>query len=105
MNLEGKICGICDKGRLHAFKDEVVKGVYVDAFKCDYGHVCYTYDVMKKIEALHKASSEERHLVKVGSSVAAPIPASIVKMMKLKPREKILVSTQGNRIIILPSPS
>ena|SRR3989344_5067348 len=103
MNMEGKICGICNKGKLHAFKDEVSAGVYVDAFKCEYGHVSYTQEVMEKVEAMHKSMSEERHLVKVGSSIAAPLPASIVKLLNLKAKEKIYVTSENNKIIITPS--
>ena len=105
MNFEGKMCGVCNESKLHAFKDEFVEGVYVDAYKCGKGHVSYSRDVMQKMEALQKATSEERHLVKVGSSVAAPIPASIVRMFKLKPKEKVYVSVHGNRIIIMPTPA
>ncbi len=103
MNLEGKVCGVCNKGRLHAFKDEVVEGVYVDAYRCDYGHASYTASVMKKVESLFKAAAETRHVVRVGSSVAVPIPASIVKLFGLKPKERVYVTTQGNRILILPT--
>ncbi len=101
MNFQGKTCGICKK-KLHSFKDEIASGVYAEAYKCINGHVSYPTRVMKTIEALQKADSQERHLVKVGSSIAAPIPASIVKLLNLKPKEKIYVSAQGNKIVILP---
>ncbi len=103
MNFEGKVCGICNKGRLHAFKDEVSPGVYVDAYKCEYGHVSYSKEVMEKVEAINRSTAEERHIVRVGSSIAVPIPASIVKLLGLKPREKVFVSAQDNKIIVRPS--
>lgn len=56
MDFENKICGICNKSRLHAFKEQVSPGVYVDAYKCGYGHISYTREVMQKIEALIKAA-------------------------------------------------
>lgn len=102
MNFEGKQCGICSK-KLHSFKDEIAPGVHAEAYRCAEGHVSYTREVMKTIEALQKADSQERHLVKVGSSIAAPIPSSIVKLLSLKPKGKVYVSAQGNKIVILPS--
>ncbi len=102
----GKICGICNNGKLHPFKDEVAAGIHVDAYKCDNGgHISYSGEVMGKVEALYKNTSEERHLVQAGSSVAAPIPAKIVKMLNLKPREKVYISMEGNRIVISPAPA
>ncbi|MDO8339609.1 MAG: AbrB/MazE/SpoVT family DNA-binding domain-containing protein [Candidatus Burarchaeum sp.] len=105
--MEGKLCGICDKGRLHAYKDEITDGIYVDAYKCDFDpdHVSYTAEVMHKVEAIQRSTSVERHLVKVGSSVAAPIPSAIVKALRLKPRGRVFISAQGRRIIIRPAPS
>lgn len=50
MASDGRICGVCNKGRLHAFKDEVSPGIYVDAYKCDFGHVSYSKEVMVKVE-------------------------------------------------------
>ncbi|MBI4360498.1 AbrB/MazE/SpoVT family DNA-binding domain-containing protein [Candidatus Micrarchaeota archaeon] len=35
--------------------------------------------------------------------MAAPILASIVKLLGLKPKEKVYISTQDNKIIIRPS--
>ncbi len=105
MNSEGKVCGICNKGRLHAFRDEVTPGVYVDAYKDEYGHVSYTSEVMSAVERIYKSTAEERHLVRVGSSLAAPIPAIIVRALKLKPKEKVFISTRENRIIISPNPA
>ncbi len=55
VNFEGKTCGICDKGTFKAFKDEIAKGVYVDAFKCEYRDIVYSMEVMKKVEAFKKA--------------------------------------------------
>ena len=107
MNFEGKICGVCNKGRLHAFKEEIEKGVYVDAYKCSGGHISHSEGVERKLGAIYNAGSLERHLVRIGppSSIAAPIPSSIVKLFKLKPKEKIFVSSQDNQIIIRPSPA
>ena len=103
MKFEGKICGVCNKSRLHAFKDEISPGVSVDAYKCEYGHVSYPKEVMQTVEALLRTASEERHVVRVGSSIAVPIPASIVKLLGLRPKEKVFVSAQDNKIIIRPS--
>ncbi len=106
MNLEGKTCGVCNKGKLRAFQDEVVEGVYVDAYKCsEFSHVSYTKEVMKHVESLYKQSSDERHIVKVGSSIAVPIPAEIARLLNLKAREKVFISTQDNKIIIRHSPT
>lgn len=105
VDLEGKTCGMCEKGTLKAFKDEVTKGVYVDAFKCENGHVLYSREVMAKVEAIYKSSAQERHVVRVGSSIAVPIPSSIVKLLALKPKEKVYVTTQDNKIVITPSPT
>ncbi|MBI3588192.1 AbrB/MazE/SpoVT family DNA-binding domain-containing protein [Candidatus Micrarchaeota archaeon] len=106
MNLEGKTCGVCDKGRLHRFTDEISKGVHVDAYKCDYaGHVSYDRNVMEKVEALYRQVAQERHVVKIGSSVAVPIPAGIAKSLNLKPKERVYVTSEDNKIIIHPSPS
>lgn len=103
MNLEGKPCGVCGKGRLKGFKDEVADGIHVDAYQCEHGHVSYSREVMEKVEAMRRATSQERHIVKVGSSIAVPIPASIAKLLELKPREKVFVALRGNSIVIRPS--
>ena len=106
IKLEGKTCGVCNKGKLHAFRDEIAEGVYADAFKCDYGgHVSYSKSVMEKVEALQKNTAQERHVVRVGSSIAVPIPSAIVKMLNLKPKERVFITTKDNRIIITPSVS
>ena len=104
MSFEGKICGVCNKGKLNAFKQEVSAGVYVDAYRCDTGHISYAKAVMEKLEAMHKATAQERHVLKVGSSIAIPIPAGIAKALGLQPREKVYVSAQDNKIIIWPDP-
>ncbi len=104
MSFEGKKCGVCNKGTLHAYKDEVAAGVHVDAYKDEHGHIAYTEEVMRTVEKIYKNTAEERHLVRVGSSVAVPIPAAIVKLLELKPKEKVYITTQDNRIIIRPSP-
>ena len=52
IKLSGKTCGVCNKGKLHAFKDEVSDGVHVDAYQCEFGHVSYSAAVMRKVEAL-----------------------------------------------------
>ncbi|MBI5035949.1 AbrB/MazE/SpoVT family DNA-binding domain-containing protein [Candidatus Micrarchaeota archaeon] len=104
MKFEGKTCGVCNKGTLKAFKDEIAEGVYVDGYKDEYGHVAYSKEVMAMVEKIYRNTAEERSLVRVGSSVAVPIPASIVRLLALKPKEKVYVTTQDNRIIIRPSP-
>jgi AbrB family looped-hinge helix DNA binding protein len=103
MDFENKTCGICNESRLHAFKEQVSPGVYVDAYKCGNGHISYTREVMQTIEALGKATAQERHAIKIGSSLAIPIPAQIVKRLNIKPKEKVYVTTQDNAIIIRPS--
>jgi len=103
MDFENKMCGICNESKLHAFKEQVSPGIYVDAYRCDNGHISYTREVMQKIEALSKVVAQERHAIKIGSSLAIPIPAEIVKRMNIKPKEKVYVTTQDNAIIIRPS--
>jgi len=106
MNFEGKKCGVCDKGRLHKFMEEISPGVLVEAFKCDYaGHISYSENVMRGIEALQREISEERHVVRIGNSLAVTIPMEIVKLLGLKAREKVFVRSTGSEIIIRPSPT
>ena len=102
--MEGKICAVCDAGKLKKCEDEVEKGIKVEAFKCNKcGELWYTEEIMKKIEVLEKSKSELRHLVKIGNSLAAILPAAIAKKLKLKGKEKIYVSESGGEILIRPS--
>ncbi len=56
MNLEGKTCGFCDKGKLRSFKDEVQKGIFVSAYKCNKcAEVAYTEKIMAKVEAMRRS--------------------------------------------------
>lgn len=104
VDLNGRTCDICGKGKYAPFKDEVSIGVYVDADKCDNcGEIAYSLEVMRKVNAMHRAESQERQLVKIGSSIAALIPADIVKKLQLKAKEKVYVSMKNNEIIIKPS--
>ena len=106
MNYEGKTCGMCDKGKLYKIQDKVGEGVYVDAFKCRHcGEISYSEKVMKQVEALHKQISVERKIVKVGSSIAVPIPSAIAKKMRLKAKESVFVREEGSEIIVRPSPA
>lgn len=106
MDFTGTTCGICNKGKLHPVKDEVSRGIYVDGYRCDRcGEISYSREVMQKVEAMQKSISEERRLVKVGSSVAALIPSSIVRKLQLKPRERVYIHTEGKNIVIQPSPA
>lgn len=104
LDFEGKSCGVCDKGVLHKFSEEVSPGVFVDAYKCDYaGHVSYSEKVTKAIEALQMEAAKERHVIRIGNSLAIPIPAEIARHLSLKPREKVFVRSSGSEIIIRPS--
>ncbi len=105
MDFENKTCGVCNKAKLHRFQEQIAPGVYVDAYKCSNGHISYTREVMQKIEAFNKVVALERHAIKVGSSIAIPIPAQIVKAMGIKAKEKVYVTTKDNTIIIRPSPT
>jgi len=56
MDFEGKTCGICNKGKMHSIRDEITKGSYVEALKCDYCKaVSFTAENMKKIESMDGA--------------------------------------------------
>ncbi|PIO06519.1 hypothetical protein COT29_00610 [Candidatus Micrarchaeota archaeon CG08_land_8_20_14_0_20_59_11] len=96
-----KKCGICGK-KLRKTQDRVAEGVFVDAFKCANGHVAYSEDVMRRVEAMEREHSVERHVVKVGSSLAVPIPAAVVRELGLRARETVFVKTAGNSIVIKP---
>ncbi|MFA5246360.1 MAG: AbrB/MazE/SpoVT family DNA-binding domain-containing protein [Candidatus Micrarchaeia archaeon] len=102
-DFENKICGVCNKAKLHGFQEQISPGFYVDAYKCSNGHISYTEEVMQKIEALNKAVALERHAIKIGSSIAIPIPAQIARAMNIKAKEKVYVTTKDNTIIIRPS--
>ena len=104
VDLKGRTCDLCGKGKYAPFKDEVSAGIYVDADKCDNcGEIAYSLEVMRKVNAMHRAESQARKLVKIGSSIAALIPADIVKKLQLKAKEKVYISTRNNEIIIKPS--
>ena len=106
MDFEGKHCGVCGKGKLHKFTEEITPGVYADAYKCDYaGHVSYPEKVMKAIEAMHRPASTRRHVVKVGNSLAVPIPAEMAKNLGLKAKNLVFVRSSGSEITIRPSPA
>ena len=102
MKFEGKPCGICGT-KLSSFTEEISEGVYVDAYKCQKGHVSYSEEVMRKVEALSRDQTEERRIVRVGSSLAIPIPSAIVKSLRLKPKEIMYVKRKDNEIIMRPS--
>ncbi len=104
MDFEGKRCGECGNGKMHKFSEEVAAGIFAEAYKCDYqGHISYPEKTMLAIEAIRRQFSKERHVVKVGNSLAIPIPAEIVKILGLKPKEKVFVRSTGSEIIIRPS--
>ena len=102
MNFDGKRCGICQT-RLSKITDEVADGVYVDAYKCKKGHISYSEEVMSKVEALNRDKAEERRIVKIGSSLAVPIPSKIVKALGLKPKLSVYINSKGQTITIRPS--
>lgn len=100
MDFEGKTCGVCDKGKLRGFKDEVEKGIFVSAYKCSQcSEVAYSREVMQKVEVIYRDKSEERSLIKIGASLAVSIPAGIVKALGLKPKEKVYLTRRGNELI------
>lgn len=100
MDLEGRICGMCDKGKWHKTKDRVAEGVFVDAYQCDKcSEIAYTEEVMRKVEAMQRGDAVVRSLMKIGSSLAVSIPLEIVKRLKLKPKEKVYITSKGNKII------
>ncbi|MFH0713437.1 MAG: AbrB/MazE/SpoVT family DNA-binding domain-containing protein [Candidatus Micrarchaeota archaeon] len=100
LNLDGRECGFCLKGKLHFFKDEAFPGIFVDSYKCDVcKEIAYTQEVMGKVEAMRRGDSETRSLIKIGASLAISIPVEIVKRLKLKPKGKVYISAKGNEII------
>jgi len=102
----GKICGMCNSGKLQQFTDEVVPGVRVDAYKCDYcGEISYSREVMVRVEAMRNAPMLKRHFVKVGSSVAALIPSELAKKHGIKPKGAFLVSDRDEGFFLLPCPA
>jgi hypothetical protein len=101
MNFEGKTCGVCNKGKFKKVTHEVEKGVYVEAYKCaKCGEIAVSAQVMGKIEALRKRDALQRHIVQVGSSLAVPIPAILVKKLNLHAKGEVLVSESNGDLII-----
>ncbi len=100
MNFEGKICGMCNKGKLHKFQDEVERGIFVEAYRCNKcSEVAYSEEVMAKVEAMQRGEGEARRLIQLGSSLAVSIPVEIVKKLRLKPKGKVYITNKGNKII------
>lgn len=105
MKFEGKICGMCNKGILHGVKDEVEKGITVEAYKCNScGEIAYSKEVMEKVEAMYRDKAEERSLIKIGASLAVSIPKEIVDRLKLRAKEKVYITSNGNEIIARVAP-
>ena len=102
--IENDKCPKCENGKLHKVLDEVEPGIRVEAFKCSKcSEIWYSQVIMEKIEAMQKAGTEERRLVRVGNSLAAIIPAKIARKLKLKEKEKIFVEEQSGKILIRAS--
>jgi hypothetical protein len=100
LNLEGRKCCACGKGKLRKVQDEVEPGIFVEAFKCgECRGIVYPQHVMEKVEALYRDKAAERSLIKVGASLAFAIPSEIVKRLGLKPKEKVFITSKGNEII------
>ena len=102
MDFEGKPCGICGT-KLGRIVEEVSPGVRVDAYKCRKGHISYSEEVMRQVEAMGRDKADERRVVKIGSSVAVPIPAKIAKALGLTAKTTVFVRSQDNTVIIRPS--
>lgn len=99
--IEGEKCPNCGKGKLAKFFDKIEKGIKAEAFRCSKcAEVWYSQEIMEKIEAIQKATAQERRLVKIGNSLAAIIPSDIAKKMHLKEKEKIYVEEKNGEIII-----
>ncbi len=102
--IEGEKCPKCEKGKLHKTMDKIEPGVMVEAFKCSKCHeIWYSQEIMEKIEAIQKAKSEERRIVKVGNSLAAIIPSKIAKKLNLKEKEKVYIEEQNGELLIRAS--
>lgn len=100
MNLEGRKCGTCMKGKLHKIQDEAEPGIFVEAYQCDAcREIEYTEAIMRKLEAMRRDGAHQRSLIKIGSSLAVSIPKEIVQKLHLKPKEKVYVTSRGNQII------
>ncbi|HLC47635.1 MAG TPA: AbrB/MazE/SpoVT family DNA-binding domain-containing protein [Candidatus Norongarragalinales archaeon] len=101
MKFEGKTCPMCGKGKMEGRRHEADPGIFVDAFRCNKcGEIAYSEEIIGKLEALRKYGNEERHVVKVGSSLAVPIPSSFVKKLGLKARELVYVSESNGSLLI-----
>jgi len=100
MDLEGKTCGMCEKGKLHRIQHEAEPGIFVEAFQCEAcREIEFTEAIVRKLQAMRRGASHMRSLIKVGSSLALSIPKEIVDKLHLKPKEKVYVTTKGNQII------
>lgn len=100
MNLEGKTCGTCTKGKLHTIQDQAEPGIFVEAYQCEKCHeIEYTEAIIRKLQAMRRGGAHLRSLIKVGSSLALSIPKEIVDKLHLKPKEKVYVTQKGNQII------
>lgn len=105
MSLEGRTCGDCNRGKLHSVQDQVQPGVFVDAYKCNLcKSIAYTEEVMKRVEALYREQAQPRSLIKIGSSLAISVPKAIVQRLRLKPKERVYVRSDGNEIIVRVAP-
>ncbi|MEK6954914.1 MAG: AbrB/MazE/SpoVT family DNA-binding domain-containing protein [Candidatus Micrarchaeota archaeon] len=101
MKFEGKACPICGKGKMEAIRHEADPGIYVDAYKCNKcGEIAYAERIIKILEAIGNRGKEERHMVKVGSSLAVTIPAAFVKKLGLRPKDPVHISMDENSLLI-----
>ncbi|MFH1751049.1 MAG: AbrB/MazE/SpoVT family DNA-binding domain-containing protein [Candidatus Micrarchaeota archaeon] len=101
MKFEGKNCPICGKGKMGALRHEADPGIFVDAFKCSKcGEIAYPEHIMERLEALRNYGNEERHVVRVGSSLAVPIPAAFVRKLGIKAKESVYVSVSDGSLLI-----
>ena len=102
--IEGERCPKCEKGKLRKTMDEVEPGIKVETFKCSKcKELLYSQEIMEKIEAMENAKAEQRRIVNVGNSLAAIIPANIVRKLNLHAKEKIYVQEQNGEILIRAS--
>jgi transposase-like protein len=94
-------CPVCEKGKLIKTTNKAEEGVYVDAFRCTKcKEIFYSENVMRKMEALQRVNAEKRNLVRVGNSLAAIIPAKIVKNLHLREKEQVFVEQKKKVIVI-----
>lgn len=101
MIMKGKKCPACEKGFLKKIKELLEEGIYADALRCTYcGESFYSEKVMQNVEAVRNADTDKRNLVKIGHSLAAIIPATIVKKLHLHEKESVFIREKNNTIII-----